>query len=284
MIEKWLVTASLAALAASGASAQDAYVPITPLPLGGSLLSLQAPHIPAEGTWEVKFTHRFNQAVDQGSGSTRVHSLFGIDSNADVVFGASWSPRRDLEISLMRSNALDDIETAVKYVIVEQAKSIPLSVAVRAGGDWRTEANLTDRTSIFGQLILSRQFGRRFEVFALPTYATNAGRVATATSSAALFKHAGNVPVGAALMTGHALSLVAEFIPRNRDLPNGTKADYGWAFGVKRAIGGHSFEILVTNSNSTTVDQYVTTTYQGGMLKKGDVHLGFNIERRFGKR
>src|ERR1044072_1268984 len=79
------------------------YTPIAPIPLGDVLLSLPTSHIPNSGAWEVKFTHRFNQSIDQGSGSDRLHSLFGLDSNADVSIGASWAVRRDLELSLLRS-------------------------------------------------------------------------------------------------------------------------------------------------------------------------------------
>src|SRR6266852_4844351 len=57
------------------------YTPIATIPLGDSLLSLPTSHIPSEGTWEVKFTHRFNQSLDQGNASDRIHSLFGLDSN-----------------------------------------------------------------------------------------------------------------------------------------------------------------------------------------------------------
>src|SRR5687767_3592027 len=78
------------------------YLPISHIPLGDSLLSLPTAHIPAEGTWEVKFTHRFNQSIDQGDGSDRLHTLFGLDSNADVGFGLSWAPRRDLQFSALR--------------------------------------------------------------------------------------------------------------------------------------------------------------------------------------
>src|SRR5258708_1363028 len=146
---------------------QDRYTPINPIPLGDTLLTLPTSHIPSEGTWEVKFTHRFNQSLDQGSFSDRVHSLWGLDSNADVGLGLSYAPRRDVQVSLYRSNAMDDIELAAKYVVIQQAKAIPFSAAVRIGGDWRTEAALKDRTSLFGQLVLSRQLGRRAEVFAL---------------------------------------------------------------------------------------------------------------------
>ena len=263
--------------------AQDQYVAVVPLPLGDTLLSLPTSHIPTDGTWELKFTHRFNQSIDQGSFSDRVHSLWGLDSNADVMFGASWTPRRDFQLSLMRSNAMDDVELAAKYIVVQQAPAVPFSVALRAGGDWRTERDLDDRGSVFAQLVLSRQFGKRAELFVIPTYATNAGRAVAGSTSQALFKHASNVPIGLAIMVRPALSVVAELIPKNRDLPDGTKADPAWALGLKRAIGGHYFEILVTNSNATLVDQYVSSTYQGTALNKSDLHLGFNIERRFGK-
>jgi hypothetical protein len=269
---------------AIGVLGQDRYTPIPPLPLGDTLLTLPTSHIPGEGTWEIKFTHRFNQSLDQGSFSARVHSLWGLDSNADVGIGFSYAPTRDLQLSLYRSNASDDIELAAKYVVMQQAAAIPFAAALRFGGDWRTEVGLEDRTSLFGQVILSRQLGKRLEVFVLPTFVTKAGRVVSGTTSTALFNHAFNVPVGIALTIRPALSLCVEFVPTNNDLPAGMKGDPAWSVGLKRAIGGHYFEILVTNSNATHADQYVTSTYQGSPLKRGDLHLGFNIERRFGKR
>jgi len=148
------------------------------------------------------------------------------------------------------------------------------------GGDIRTEKNLEDRTSVFGQVILSHQFGHHAEVFAIPTYVTNAAR--NPNTNGALFKHVFNVPVGAAILIKPSLSIVGEIVPKNHDLPDTIHADFGWALGLKRAIGGHYFEILLTNNNATHVDQYTTSTYQGTGLNRGDLHLGFNIERRFG--
>jgi hypothetical protein len=259
------------------------YTPTDPLPLGDVLLSLPTSHIPGTGAWEIRFTHRFNQSIDQGNLSDRVHSLFGLDSNADVGIGVSWALRRDFEVSLTRSNVLDDLELAGKYVVFQQAPALPASLALRAGTDWRTEQNLNDRSSVFVQAIVSRQFGKRVEVFAMPTYVTNAGRAVTGQTSGALFRHAFNVPVGGAVMVTRAMSVVGELIPRNRDLPSATHTDLGWSIGLKTAVGGHYFEVLLTNSNATHADQYVTSTYQGAPLVRGDIHLGFNIERRFGK-
>ena len=276
---------ALCVLLLTGASAlaqQQPFAPVQPLPLGDVLFNLPTSHMPSLGTWEVRFSHRFNQAIDKGSFSDRVHSLWGLDSNADVGIGLSYAPVRDLQLSFLRSNARDDIVFGAKYQVMQQAPVIPFTAAVRVGGDWRTEKNLNDRSTVFAQAIVSRQFGKRAEVFLIPTWATNAGRAVSGQTSTALFKHAFNVPVGAALMIAPAFSLVGEIIPRNRDLPAGTHADFAWSFGLKKALGGHFFEILLTDSNATHVDQYVTSTYQGTPLNKNDIHIGFSIERRFG--
>ncbi|HUJ15703.1 MAG TPA: DUF5777 family beta-barrel protein [Thermoanaerobaculia bacterium] len=265
------------------AQVQNAYTPVPPLPLGDVLLSLPTSHMSLPGTWEIRFTHRFNQSIDQGSFSDRIHSLFGLDSNADVGIGLSYVPVRDLELSAYRSNALDDIELGAKYNVFQQARAIPFSAAVRAGGDWRTEADLNDRTSVFAQAILARQFGKRAEISIIPTYVTNAGRVVSGNTSAALFRNAFNVPIGAAVMLTQAVSVIGEVVPRNRDLPADMHGYFAWSAGLKTAIGGHFFELMLTNSNATHVDQYVTSTYMGSPLHRGDLHIGFNIERRFGR-
>lgn len=262
---------------------QQPYAPVRPLPLGDILLSLPTSHMPAAGTWEVRFSHRFNQSIDQGSFSDRVHSLWGLDSNADVGIGLSYAPRRDLQVSFLRSNAMDDIELAAKYAIVQQAAAIPFGAAIRIGTDIRTEKELNDRTSVFAQAIISHQFGQRAEISVMPTYVTDAGRAVTGQTSTALFKHAFNVPVGAAVVVAPALSVVAELIPVNRDLPSGSHAGIGWSLGLKKAMGSHFFEILLTDNNATHADQYVTSTYQGTPLNRRDLHIGFNIERRFSR-
>lgn len=284
MISRRLLVAVCLGFAWVAGAQQDPYKPITPLPMGDSLLSLPSPNIQPHGMWEIKFSHRFNQSLSNGSFSDQVHSLFGLDTNADVVFGVSWAVRRDLQLSLARSNTNDTLEGAAKYVVLQQAPKMPFTLTLRGGADLRTERNLGDRTSFFAQAIVAHQFGRKAEVFALPTFVTDAGRAVSGNSSAALFDTAFNVPVGISYMIKPPLAIVAEVIPPNGDLPSGMKSDFGWSLGIKRAIGGHWFELLITNNQATMADQYVTTTFQGTPLDAGDVRLGFNIERRFGKK
>ncbi|HEX7153901.1 MAG TPA: DUF5777 family beta-barrel protein [Thermoanaerobaculia bacterium] len=268
-------------LFANALQAQEEYRPVSPLPMGDTLLSLPSSQIPGMGTWEVKFTHRFNESIDN---EDAINSLFGLDSNADVTFGVSYALRRDLQFTLLRSNANDTLEGAVKFVVFRQAPSVPLSIALRGGANVRTEDNLDDRNSLFAQAIVSRQFGRKAELTILPTYVTNAGRAVAGDTSVALFDGAFNVPIAFAYMLRPPLAVIAEIIPPNQDLPEGIDADLGWAVGIKRAIGGHWFEVMLTNNNSTLTDQPITSTYQGTPFDAGELHIGFNIERRFGRR
>ena len=279
----WVLCLLMTPFAFADDPASNGGTPIKLIPLGDTLLSLPTSHIPGSGSWEIKFTHRFNQSLDQGSFSDQVHSLWGLDSNADVAIGGSYTVRQDLEVSFLRSNALDDIELGAKYLVMQQAPALPVSLALRGGVDWRTEKDLLDRSSLFAQAIVSRSIGSRVEVFAIPTIVTNAGRVVNGQSSGALFRHAVNVPLGAALQIHDGLSVIGELTPKNRDLPSDMHSSFAWALGLKRAVGGHYFEILLTNSNATHADQYVTSTYMGAPLNRGDIHLGFNIERRFGR-
>jgi len=255
------------------ASALAQSEPLPPLRVGETLMNLSTPRILPEKAWEVRFAHRFSQPINDGD----VHSLWGLDSSADIGIALLYAPTKRIQLGLFRTDVLDDYELSLKSLLVEQSDTRPLSVAVRIGGDFRTEENVEDGASAFAQAILSKQFAEKFEIFILPTYVSNAP-----VSELYEFDHAFNVPIGFAYMIHRYLSLVIEVVPVNADLPDGFDSDLGWAVGLKRAIGGHYFEILFANSRATHVDQYTTSSFLGSGLELGDVHLGFNIERRFG--
>ena len=270
-----LVTACAASLPGQ---TLNRYTPMAPIPVGDVLLTLPTSHMADAGTWEARFAHRFNGTVDGGGA---LHTLFGMDSGANVGLGLSYVPFRDFQLAILRASALETYDLSAKYLVTQQAKSIPFTSAIRAGVDYRAARDLEDRSSFYAQAIVSRQFGDRVDLYAMPTYVTNAGRVISGNTTGALFRSAFNVPVGAAVQVMPAFSIVAEVIPPNGDLPSDRKADLGWSIGIKKAIGGHFFEIMLTNNNATTPDQYISSTYIGSPFDASRKRLGFNIERRF---
>ncbi len=268
---KWILAVILLTPVAALAQPADPYQPLTPLRVGESLINLPTPRVIRPGTWEVRFTHRFIEPINEGD----EHSFWGLDSSADIGLGLAWAPAPNLQFSIVRTDLQDTFEGAVKYVVVQQAPAFPFSASIRGGVDWLTEVDIDERVAPFAQLILSRQITPRLEVFALPTYALNAGP----------FDSAFNVPVGLAWMWRKpSVSLILEVIPENGDSPEEEKSGIAWAVGLKRAMGGHYFEILLSDTRATHVNHYVTSGASIGGIDTGDIHLGFNIERRFGGR
>ncbi|HXI12617.1 MAG TPA: DUF5777 family beta-barrel protein [Thermoanaerobaculia bacterium] len=277
MTERCLFIVIVLALLALPCAAQDRTTPIPALPLGDALLNLPTARIPIEGEWEVRFTHRFIQPVNRGD----VHSLWGLDGGADVGIGLSWAARPYLQISLVRSSLLDDIELAARYVFVQQAPSLPFSLSLRGGAAVRTDRGASHRSSLFAQAIVSHQVAsRRAEVFFVPTVVTNAGP----------FRSAVSLPIGAAYALKPTLFVIGEIYPVNRDLPAGLRSDVGWAVGLKRTIGGHYFDVMLSDTRATLVDQYTPGAFicdgrnRCAGIEGGDLHLGFNIVRKFGRR
>lgn len=264
----------LVAFAAIAVAQPSPLAPTTPLPLGETLLNIPTPRTLARHSWEVRFTHRFSQPINDGD----IHSFWGLDSSADIGIALSWAATNHLQFTLFRTDLLDDYELAAKWLVVEEARAVPFGLALRGGVDYRSEENLERRSSWFAQAILAKRIGRRLELFIAPSVVTDAP-----IDQGSYFRTAYNVPVGAAWLLRPELSLVAEVIPENGDLPDGFDSALGWALGLKRAIGGHFFEIILTNSRATHVDQMLTSSLLGTGLEAGDVHLGFNIVRRFGE-
>ncbi|HVT02494.1 MAG TPA: DUF5777 family beta-barrel protein [Thermoanaerobaculia bacterium] len=261
---RWLSSAVFMVSFVATAAAQ---AEMLPLRLNDSLLNLPTARVLPAKVWEVRFTHRFSEPINQGDS----HSLWGLDSAADVGIGLAWSPAQNMQVSLFRNNVQDDVEGAFKYAFLRQSTGAAFSLASRGGFDWRTERGLDDRFSLFVQGIVSYQLLRNLELFAVPTYVSNA----------AVFDHAFNIPLGLAFAIKPNVNLIAELIPQNQDLPDNVKAGIGWSIGLERAIGGHFFEVVLTDTRATHVDQYTTGAFLGG-IRERDVHLGFNIERQFG--
>ena len=240
-----------------------------PLRLGDSLLNLPTDRTLHQRVWELRFTHRFAQPINEGD----AHSFWGLDGPADIGIGLAYGYRDHLQLAVFRSDILDNVELSAKWAVLYQTRSMPLSMAARAGVNWKTERGLDDRAAPFVQIVLSRRISPRLELFAVPTF----------SARGLDYDSAFNVGVGAAWAVSPNLFVVGELIPENVDAPAELQPGTGWALGLKRSMGGHFFEVLLTDSRATHVDQYTPSLPLGG-IREGDIHLGFNIVRQFGGR
>jgi len=239
------------------------YEPIRRDPIGTRLIDLPTPYTVGARGLEVLFTHRFQQSVQNGDS----HNLWGLDSGADVGIGLAYGVTRSLDLSLLRSSFQEDFELAGKFRVIEQARRVPLSIALRAGADLLGRAGVADPHRPFAQLVLARQIAPGINFIATPSWVRDTPRL----------RDAWNVPLGLTLPLPAGSLLDLEFVPKNRDLKESVAA---WHAALSKAVGQHLFSIVVGNSRATTVDQYLGGDSAAGFRAR-DVRLGFNLVRNF---
>jgi hypothetical protein len=274
-MRKRVLAAGLTALFFAGsAAAQESgsyvpgspgpYEPVRRDPLGTRLINGATPYPVGARRLEVMFTHRFRQPVNDSTS----HDLWGLDSGADTGIGLAVGVTSNFDLSLYRAAFQEDFELAGKFLVLEQASRVPLTVSLRAGADLLRRPGVADSDRPFVQLLLARRLAPGVNLLVSPSWVADTPRL----------ENAFNVPIGLTFPLPGGRLVELEYVPANRDLDDSREA---WHVAISKALGGHIFEVLVGNSRATTVDQMLGGDSAAG-FEKDDVRLGFNIVRYFG--
>jgi len=238
--------------------------------VGSRLIDVATPFTIGRRRFEVLFTHRFLQPVNQGANA---HNLWGLDSGADVGIGLAYGVLRHLDVSVYRSQFQEDYELAGKLQLLDQTESprAPLSAAVRAGADLLGRPGIVDPHRPFVQVLLGRALASGLNLFLSPSW----------VRATPLLHNAWNVPVGLTVPLPGKWLLDGEVIAPNHSLHHMTDASrLAWHAAFAKQIGWHLFQIVIGNSRATTVDQILGGDFAGGFTTH-DVRLGFNLIRYF---
>ncbi len=246
---------------------------------GWKVVNVPTTRMVDSGLWFFLISHRFNPPISEG-----YDSFYGLDGSSVIFLNLGYAPTDDLLFILGRSNASDNVELQAKYRFFQQTvePKWPLSLAAQAAVNWVTDETGglerfdSEAFKFSAQLIVSRDIGGRVGVLAAPGILVNQ---AEALGGEDLLLTLG---LGARWRFHQNLSLLAEWVPilagyeRTTTFVNQNRFDsFGGGFEI--AVGGHVFQIVVTNSVGLTTDQYM----RGGDLDiaKPDLRLGFNIFR-----
>jgi hypothetical protein len=257
------VAAALLFAGPAGAQEPGPFEPVRRDPLGTRLVNGATPYPVGRRTFELHFTHRFRQAIQDGDS----HNLWGLDSGADTGIGLAVGLSRNLDLSVYRTAFQEDFELAAKFLFFEQAARVPLTVSLRAGADLLRREGVEDSSRPFAQLLLARRIAPGVNLLVSPSWVADTPRL----------KDAFNVPVGLTFPLPGKYLVELEYVPENRDLDESRAA---WHAAFSKALGGHIFEIVLGNSRATTVDQILGGDSAAG-FETEDVRLGFNIYRNF---
>jgi len=239
---------------------------------GTTLVNLPTTTTLSKGEFLFRISHRFEPPMSSGW-----DSFYGLDGPAYIFFGFGYGITDKLMVNVGRSRLYQEWEFSTDWALVEQGKksSLPFSATLHAGGslvsqDEPQDADWSGTFRLNALLSLSYQLNDRFSFLLVPAFSSNTNF--WEPDSEGTFA----LGIGGRFMVIDDLSLIAEWVP---PLAGYADEHSGWGFGIEKKIGGHVFQLFVTDSIGIIASQYLA----GGDLRlgDGDFRLGFNIFRSF---
>lgn len=213
-----------------------------------------------------RVTHRFARPLEGDFGDLAA-DLFGLDSGAQIGLEYRFGIIRNGQVGVHRTSDRT-LEFFGQYGVVRQTRRQPVDVSLLAtveGGN-----NFQEQYSPSLMILLSRRFRDRVALYIQPAWvhlAPLSGEAAGVASNTFF------VGLGGRVRVWKTVSVAAEVSPRAGDDPGGVNHA---AVAVEKRLGGHVFQLNVSDSMATTMGQMA----RGGPAAR-DWFLGFNISRKF---
>lgn len=209
-------------------------------------------------------THRFAGNLRRGSFSDQASSLFGIDEGAVVGFEYRFGIARGVEAIAYRSAFLRTVQFHGKYDVIRQRGSMPFSASAVVSVEGID--NFQEQYAPALGVTVSRRLGDVAAFYAVPTWVHNSA------AAAGIDRNTFFVGVGGRVQIWPTVYVAAEVSPRASGYAPG-EPEFG--FAIEKRVGGHTFQLNVTNTSGTTLAQVA----RGGAPKS--LFLGFNLSRKF---
>lgn len=220
-------------------------------------------------------THRFLGNLRQGSFTDNLGNVFGLDNGAVIGIEYRFAVADKLQAVFYRSSADKTIQFSAKLDAIQQSGSVPVSVSAVASIEGNHNFGWSDGNVAAGSrghkspalgMVVSRTFGARMAVYAVPVWVHNSLVLDDSRRDTLV------LGTGARVQIRPTVYLVGEVAPRLGGYAPG-KAEFG--FGVEKRAGWHMFQLTFSNSTSTTFGQIA-----GGGFPT-TIYLGFNLGRKF---
>lgn len=235
--------------------------------------NLQSTKIATSGDFYLIVSHRF------GTLKNGFDNFFGLDE-ANTKIQLLYSFWDNVQLSVSRESWRKTYAGALKVGLAKQSNSFPFNIVAYGTATINSElkkANypnlkFADRMAYVGQLLISKRFSSDFSFEIAPSYIRENLQDINVTGAANHNQFA--MAFGGRYKLSKRVSLNAEYSYNfNRD-KNSTFAN-PYTFGVDIETGGHIFQLLFTNAQSTNEVGFLSNA------TKNDIFFGFNIVRVF---
>jgi hypothetical protein len=248
--------------AASSAPAQDDVTPHPSEP-DFKLVALPASLRMPGRAWTFAMTHRFNGNLRAGSFSEQLEGLFGLDSGASIGLELRYAPVHRIQASVFRTNIDRTIQFTAQVDAWRSRSARPLAIMPILAIEGTR--NFRDRHQPTVGVIVGHMPSSKLALYASPMWVGRTTDVGPDQSTAM-------IGLGGRLQLWTRTFLVVEATPRVAGFRPGETMV---GVGLEKRVGGHVFQLNVTNTSATTFAQIA----RGGFPRT--LHLGFNLTRKF---
>jgi len=225
------------------------------------------------GGWAFRVTHRFSRPLGDGSLGDLARDLFGFDSGGLIGLELRYGIARATQAGIHRTS--DRTVQLFGQRDLRRAEDEPVGLAVFAAVDGRD--NFTEDYSPGAGIVVSRRLGERGGAYAMPAVVAH---LVTPTFDATRDPESTTalvVALGVRFRFSENGAVLFEATPRLNAPEDASGASFRHpvSFGLERTLGGHAFQLNVSNSFGTTLGQMARGGAPSGWF------IGFNIARKF---
>lgn len=236
--------------------------------------NLQSTKVAEKGDLFLIVSHRFGPLKDG------LDTFLGLDL-ANTRVELLYSFFDGIQFSISRESFEKTVGLATKLRLAKQSNSFPLNLTTYGTININTELNNrsfnnytlkdTDRLSYAIQLLGSRRISKNFSIELAPSYIRENLQILAETFEANHNQFA--LGFGSRLKLSKRISFNMEYVYNFNRHPNSIYYN-PYTFGIDIETGGHVFQLLFTNAQSTNEPGFISNA-------SGDIAFGFNIVRVF---
>jgi len=219
-----------------------------------------------------RITHRFTRELGRGNFGDLAGDLFGLDEGAVIGLDYRFAPTSNIQVAAYRTVFNQTVQFSTRWDGLRQGAQLPVAISGLVSVEG-TENFREDYSTALGAVV-SRTYGRRFAVYASPTFVWNSVTPMLGTDTPLATDEDNTFYVGLASRVAlpKTTYIALEYTPRVTGFSPGRGT---WGVGIEKHTRGHLFQLNFTNSFGTTYGQLA----RGG--ERSNVYLGFNIARKF---
>ena len=238
---------------------------------GTRFINLQSANVAEKNELQMFIQHRF------GNINGGFYEFFGLDE-ASMRLGFEYGIFKNFTVGIGRSNYMKTFDSFLKYRILTQTATFPLTVTTTVAGSVPTikdvipeqYSDFSEKASWNVQMHIAKSW--KSIGFQVTPGFIGTGYIPTEDNSYSFFTTA----FGGSVKLSKKISFNVEYLHRFED-----KIDYvnPLSASIDLDTGGHLFQIVISNGQQM-YDQAIITNPTGDWAE-GSLYLGFNLVRGF---